>query len=207
MGKVDDVQLIDKILSGDDTAFDILVKKHQKSVHAFAWRKISDFHIAEEITQDTFLIVHHKLAMLKDPYCFEGWLYRIAAHQCLLFQRKKRIHTQPLEGTSLKLIEKMTYSQYMAEEQANAAAEARRDIVHKLLSCLPGKERTTVTLHYFRGMTCKEVSEFLGVSACTVKSQLHRARHRLKKSKSVLQETLEDSEQINLTENYSESRN
>ena len=207
MGKLDDVQLIDRILSGDDTAFDILVKKYQKSVHAFAWRKITDFHTAEEITQDTFLIVHHKLAMLKDPHCFEGWLYRIAARQCVLFQRKKRIQTQSLEDTSIKLIEKMTYSQYVSEEQANAAAEARRDIVHRLLSRLPEKERTAVTLHYFRGMTCKEISQFLGMSVCTVKSQLHRARHRLKKPESMLQETLEDSEQVNLTENYSESRN
>ena len=207
MGKVDDVQLIDRILSGDDTAFDILVKRHQKSVHAFAWRKITDFHTAEEITQDTFLIVHHKLAMLKDPHCFEGWLYRIAARQCVLFQRKKGIRTQPLESTSIKLIEKMTYSQYVAEEQANAADEARRDIVHRLLSRLPEKERTAVTLHYFRGMTCKEISGFLGVSACTVRSQLHRARHRLRKSKSILQETLEDPEQVDPTKDYSESEN
>ena len=102
MGQVDDVQLIHRILSGDDTAFGILVKKHQKSVHALVWKKIGDFHIAEEITQDTFLIVHHKLAMLKDPHCFEGWLYKIAARQCLLFQRKKRIQTQSFESTSIK---------------------------------------------------------------------------------------------------------
>ena len=193
MGQVDDVQLIHRILSGDDTAFGILVKKHQKSVHALVWKKIGDFHIAEEITQDTFLIVHHKLAMLKDPHCFEGWLYKIAARQCLLFQRKKRIQTQSFESTSIKQIEKMTYSQYVAEEQAKAATEARRDIVQSLLSYLPEKERTAVTLHYFREMTCKEISRFLGVSACTVKSQLHRARCRLKKSEPMLRETLEGS--------------
>ena len=50
-----DVQLIRRILSGDDEAFSTLVQKHQKSVHALVWRKIGDFHIAEEITQDTFL--------------------------------------------------------------------------------------------------------------------------------------------------------
>lgn len=193
MGKVDNVQLIHRILSGDDTAFGILVQKYEKSVHALVWRKISDFHIAEEITQDTFLVVHHKLAMLKDPHCFEGWLYRIASRQCLVFQRKKRIQTQPIESTSIKQIEKMTYSQYIAAEQAKAAAEARRDIVQRLLSHLPEKERTAVTLHYFREMTCKEISRFLGVSVCTVKSQLHRARLRLKKSKFMLQEILEGS--------------
>ena len=50
----DDVKLIQRILSGDETAFSVIVRKYQKSVHALAWRKVGDFHIAEEITQDTF---------------------------------------------------------------------------------------------------------------------------------------------------------
>ncbi len=53
--KNNDVELIHRILDGDDTAFSTLVGKYQKQVHALAWRKIGDFHIAEEITQDTFL--------------------------------------------------------------------------------------------------------------------------------------------------------
>ena len=51
MEREDDVQLIHAVLSGDDTAFDILVERHQKSVHSLAWRKIGDFHYAEEITK------------------------------------------------------------------------------------------------------------------------------------------------------------
>ena len=52
--KRNDVDLIHSILSGDDSAFTQLVQRYQKQVHALAWRKIGDFHIAEEITQDTF---------------------------------------------------------------------------------------------------------------------------------------------------------
>ena len=55
MERENDVQLIRRILSGNDEAFSVLVRKHQKSIHALAWRKVGDFHIAEEITQDTFL--------------------------------------------------------------------------------------------------------------------------------------------------------
>ena len=179
MERENDVQLIHRILSGDAAAFSTLVRKHQSSVHTFVCRKIGDFHYAEEITQDTFLIVHYKLATLKDPHRFEGWLYRIAARQCTLWQRKKRIQTQSLEDTTIRLIEKATYSQYIAEEQARAATEVQRDIVEKLLAQLPKNERTVVTLHYFQEMTCKEISLFLGVSIGTVKSALHRARGRL----------------------------
>ena len=86
----DDVELIYSILAGDEAAFSTLVKKYQKSVHALAWRKIGDFHIAEEITQDTFLQAHKKLASLKNPSQFPGWLYVIADRLCKAWFRKKR---------------------------------------------------------------------------------------------------------------------
>lgn len=74
MDKTDDVQLIHRVLSGDDVAFNTLIEKHQKSVHALVWRKVGDFHFAEKITQDTFLRAYKKLATLKNPHQFAGWL-------------------------------------------------------------------------------------------------------------------------------------
>ena len=50
--KHEDAQLVHRCLAGDDSAFTTLVKKHQKRVHALAWRKVGDFHIAEELAQD-----------------------------------------------------------------------------------------------------------------------------------------------------------
>ena len=175
-----DVQLIQKILTGDDNAFNTLVEKHQQNVHAHVWRKIGDFHYAEEITQDTFLKVYQKLRTLKDPRRFSGWVYRIATRQCVLFQRKKRIQTLSLEDTNIKLVEKMTYSQYVAEKQAKVETEVKRDIIRRLLPRLPERERSVVRLYYFQEMTCREISQFLGVLENTVKSHLYRARQRLK---------------------------
>ena len=86
--KNNDVELIHRILDGDDTAFSSLVGKYQKQVHALAWRKIGDFHIAEEITQDTFLKAYQKLASLKKPHRFAGWLYVIATRCCQAWLRK-----------------------------------------------------------------------------------------------------------------------
>ena len=199
--KNDDVQLIQRSLTGDENAFAQLVKKYQKQVHALAWRKVGDFHTAEEITQDTFLRVYKNLSTLKDPNRFTGWLYRIAARQCHAWLRKKRMQTQSLEDTDLELIEGVTYSQYVAEEQAKAATEAQRGIVQRLLARLQESERTVVTLHYFGEMTCEEISRFLGVSASTVKSRLHRARNRLKKAEPMIREALEGFQiRANLTE-------
>ena len=92
----DDVQLIRKVLLGDNEAFSALVQKHQKSVHALAWRKVKDFHFAEEITQDVFLRVYESLPSLKDPHQFAGWLYVITDRLCVDWLRKRKPKTQSL---------------------------------------------------------------------------------------------------------------
>ena len=186
----DDVQLIHRTLSGDEAAFSELVKKHQKSVHALAWRKIGDFHIAEEITQDTFLLAYKRLASLKNPSQFAGWLYVITDRQCKAWFRKKRIDMQSLEATSEKTLEKTAYTDYICEQREDAAVEHRRKIVQKLMEKLPESERTVMVLHYLGEMSCEAISKFLGVSQGTIKSRLKRARERLKNEEHIIRETL-----------------
>lgn len=186
-----DIALIHRTLNGDDNAFAELVKKYQKQVHALVWRKIGDFHTAEEITQDVFLKAYQRLAKLKKPQSFASWLYVIAANDCSTWLRKKRLRTQPLESTSGLQREKATYSGYVIAENERTSAEAQRDAVKELLAKLQESERTVITLHYFAEMTCKEISEFLGVSVGAIKSRLSRARHRLKKEEPMIREALE----------------
>ena len=200
--KNNDVELIHRILDGDDTAFSSLVGKYQKQVHALAWRKIGDFHIAEEITQDTFLKAYQNLATLKKPHRFAGWLYVIATHCCHAWLRKKRIQTESLEELDSDELEPEAYSRYVAEQEAKAIAETQRQVVKKLLATLPESERTVITLHYFGEMTCEKISEFLGVSANTIKSRLRRARNRLKKEEPMIREAISNFQiSPNLTEN------
>ena len=200
--KNEDVELIHRILAGDETAFVDLVKKYQKQVHALAWRKIGDFHIAEEITQDTFLKVYQKLSTLKDPNQFSGWLYVIATRQCLSWLRKKRIETESLEDIDTEWIDETAYSRYVAEEHAKTTTEAQREVVKKLLAKLKESERTVMTLHYFGEMTVEEISRFLGVSTSAIKIRLHRARQRLKKEEPMIREALSNFQlSPNLTDN------
>ena len=188
----DDGQLIQRVLSGDDTAFAELVKKYQKPVHALVWRKVGDFHVAEEITQDTFLKAYQKLTTLKEPQSFASWLYVIATRRCIAWLRKKRLWMQSLEATNSLQFEKATYSGYVVEENERTTVEAEREVVKKLLAKLQESERTVMTLHYFGGMTCEEISKFLGVSVGAIKSRLSRARHRLKKEEPMIREALEN---------------
>ena len=182
----DDVQLIQSILSGDDAAFTILVGKYQKSVHALAWRKVGDFHFAEEITQDTFLQAYKKLATLRNPNQFAGWLYVIANNLCKRWKQKKKLSTQSLEGTSVVEIENTSYKRYVSEQREAETTEHRHEIVKNLLQRLPESERTVVTLHYLGEMTAKEIGKFLGVSVNTINSRLRRAKKRLQEREELL---------------------
>ena len=189
--KNDDVVLIQRILAGDETAFASLVRKYQKQVHTLAWRKIRDFHIAEDITQETFLQAYQKLETLEDPTRFPRWLYVIADRLCIAWLRKNQRQTEPLEEADLSGIETEAYSRFVATEHAETFAEARRDLVEKLLAKLKENNRTVITLHYLEGMTYAEIVNFLGVPENTIRSRLRRARQQLKKYEFMIQEALD----------------
>ncbi len=188
--KRNDIELIQQVLQGDPDAFAPLVKKYQKGVHSLVWRKIGDFHTAQEITQDAFLKAYQKLGTLKNHNQFPGWLYVIAANLCADWFRKNPLPEQSLEITEANEVAQVSYSRYIAEQQATDADESRREIVKKLLQKLPESERTVMTLYYLGEMTINAISEFLGVSPNTVKSRLSRARNRLKKEEHMIQQNL-----------------
>ena len=187
--KSDDIELIQRILAGDETAFANLISKYQRQVHAYALQKIGDFHIAEDITQETFLRVYQHLETLNDPTQFSRWLYQIANHLCIAWHRKNRLQTQPLE--EIHILETESYSQYVASENEKISAEAQRDLVKELLTKLKESDREVITLHYFEEMTSSEIGTYLGVSENTIKGRLHRARQQLKKYQLMIQEALD----------------
>lgn len=185
-----DYLLIKQTLAGNQDAFTILVQRYQKRVHALAWRKIGDFHIAEEITQDTFLRAYRKLNTLKNPNLFAGWLYVIANRMCDTWLRKSPQEMQSLETVPVVQLEEQVYSEYTTAQREDRVSERRVALVKRLLQKLPESERIVVTLHYLADSPIKEISEFLGVSLNTVKSRLHRARRRLAKEDRMVRETL-----------------
>ena len=205
MMKENDVQLIHRVLSGDDEAFNVLVEKYRRNVHALAWRKVGDFHFAEEITQDVFLQVYKKLTTLRNPNHFAGWLYVITNRLCKNWHRKsKSAAIQSLESISKREIDEFSYKCYESEQRENEVSEQRIETVKRLLQKLPESERTVVILYYLGEMTAKEIGNFLGVSVNTIKSRLQRARKRLQmhNEELLVRETL-GSVQLpaNLTEN------
>ncbi len=188
--KKQDIQLIQRILDGDEKAFTAIVEKYQKGIHTLAWQKTGDFHIAQEITQDTFLKAYQQLSTLKNRKLFCGWLYVIATNLCNDWLRKKRLPIQSLETVDTKEVDQVSYANYIEEQTEEDANESRRELIGNLLKKLPESERTVMSLHYLGEMSCESIGEFLGVSQNTIKSRLSRARNRLKKEESMLKENL-----------------
>ena len=202
----DDLQLIHKVLSGDDEAFTALVRKYQKSVHALAWRKVGDFHFAEEITQDAFLRAYKGLPKLKDPSQFSGWLYVITNRLCKSWYKKKKSTIKSVEDIPVVEMQRISYERHISDKKEKAARERRHKIVRKLLAKLPESERTVVTLYYLGEMTAKDIGNFLGVSVNTITSRLHRARKRLEKEEELLVQEILGGVQLpdGLTENIAQ---
>ena len=186
----DDVELIQRILAGDENAFATLISKYQQQVHTHALRKTEDFQIAEDITQETFLRVYQKLDTLNYPTQFSKWLYAIVDHLCIAWFRENRLQIRSLGAVHISEIEGEAYSRYIATEHAKATAESQSDLVKKLLTTLKKSDREIITLHYFEEMTSSEIGKHLGVSENTIKSRLHRTRQRLKKYDFMIQEVL-----------------
>ena len=176
-----DVELIQRTLAGDESAFGFLVDKYKGSVHALAYRKLGDFHTAEEITQDTFLKAYQKLSTLKDPRSFLGWIYVIAARCCISWLRQNRLQTEPVDRVKGE-INMRSWTKY-------ADARVYED-VHDALESLPESERTVLTLYYMAGMTCEEIGRFIGTSCGAIRDRLYRARIRLKEELTMIEETL-----------------
>ncbi len=179
MGKKNEIKLIKDALAGDDIAFNILVRKHQKGIHTFVWKKINDFHFAEEITQDTFIKAYTNLSTLKDLSQFPRWLYTIASRLCINWIQRNKPPIPSLEDTPASEIEQSSYKHYVLEEREREAIEHRYQRIENLLEKLPEKEQRVITLYYLDEMTTKEIANLLGVSVNTITSRLQRARKRL----------------------------
>ena len=186
-----DNKLVQLTLEGDHEAFTALVEKYQSQIHALAWRKISDFHIAEDITQEVFLTAHQKLVTLTHPDRFAKWLYVIANNLCVTWLRKQAAQPQlqSLTSTDPEELAELCYAEYVVEQQEETRRESHRALIQKLLDKLRETDRTVIRLYYLAEMTCEEISKFLGVSQNTIKSRLSRARKRLKKQAEAIEQT------------------
>jgi RNA polymerase sigma factor (sigma-70 family) len=166
-------ELVVRAQQGDLAAFDRLVDRFRDMAVGYAFSRLRDFHLAEDVAQEAFVQAYRDLSALRKAEAFPAWFRRIVFKYCDRLSRRKTLSTVPLDmapepkarsGDPLETLDRQ---------------QTRKDVMASINS-LPSHERAAVSLFYIDGYSMTEVGQFLDVPAATVKSRLHSARQRLK---------------------------
>jgi RNA polymerase sigma factor (sigma-70 family) len=165
-----DAELIESVLAGREQAFELLIRRYERSVRATALHVVKDRHLVCDIAQESFLRAYRQLGRLHRPAAFGAWLLRIT-HRCALDALRRRRNEAPLE-----LDESFAP---VLESRDGQLEEDKQELLAAVMQ-LPAAERQVVMLRYFGDHTVKEVADIAGRSVGTVTKQLSRAHRRLR---------------------------
>lgn len=170
-----DFELAKKAASGDGKAFEELYRRHYRRVYALTLRMMGNPTEAEDMTQEVFLQLFNKIGMFRGESAFTTWLHRMTVNQVLMHFRKKSTRSELLtdEGETPVQIVKGT-------ENPSTAPVIDRIGLENALKQLPNGYRTVFVLHDVEGYEHYEIAEMLGIAEGTSKSQLHKARLKLR---------------------------
>jgi RNA polymerase sigma-70 factor (ECF subfamily) len=154
--------------TGDVAAFGVLVRQHQSALRGFLRRLTRGDHaLADDLSQETFLEAHRKIAQFQGSGSFAGWLYAIAWSRFLMETRKRKL--EPLDDEMLE-------SECTVPE---AASVARLDL-ERAFALLKPAERAALTLCHAAGLSHEEAAETMKLPLGTVKSHIARGKEKLK---------------------------
>jgi RNA polymerase sigma-70 factor (ECF subfamily) len=164
---------------GDATAFEEIYKSHSRRVYALCLRMTGNPSLAEDLTQDVFLQVFRKIQTFRGESAFSTWLYRLAVNIVLMRRRVKTLNETSLEMESDT--EGNTFPRNeMAGPDIRLSGVVDRMSLSRALSQLPRGYRRAFFLHDVLGYEHHEIADALGCSVGNSKSQLHKARMRLR---------------------------
>ncbi len=165
--------IIEKAKSGDVRAFEGLVMIFQDAVFGTAYSIAKNFHDAEEITQETFVIAYQELSKLREPDRFPAWLHKITTTACNRFLRsRKDLHNNLADAVNMP-------SETPGQDSLLESKELEGQIIEEFNS-LSAKNRLVTALYFINGYSYQEIGHFLELPVSTVKSRLHKSREILK---------------------------
>jgi RNA polymerase sigma-70 factor (ECF subfamily) len=159
----EDAQLVAAVRNGDRAAFGRLYERHARMIHGVLLAHVP-YSDVDDLVQDVFLAAFRKLASLREPGAFAGWLIAIARNRANDFHRRSRAPDE--------LLDNIPDSRDMGDREAHAALEAIRS--------LPEAYRETLMLRLVEGMTGQEIAVRTGLSPGSVRVNLHRGMKQLR---------------------------
>jgi len=168
----EDKDLLDRLATGDEAAFRLLVARHIDRAYAIALRILSNAADAEDVVQDTMLKVWtHRGRWQHGRAKFSTWLYRVVSNRCIDLRRKPRT-------------ENVDVVPEVADSKPDASSVIERaemtDLLESAMQRLPEHQRLAVILSYHENMSNGEIAEVMETTIAAVESLLKRARQQLR---------------------------
>ena len=169
MNEVSEVPLLERARAGDRRAMEALYTAHSGRVYTVVRRLVGDDHLAEDISQDAWVRAFEKLGSFRGEAAFGTWMHRLAVNTAL--NRLRRRGRRPD-------VEKAAEPPPTPPDTDETVLNQR--VLGQALDRLPDGYRQVLVMHDVEGMTHEEIAERLGVAIGTSKSQLHKARARMR---------------------------
>jgi len=175
-----DAELIERAQRGEESAFEALYHAHKRRVYRLCLRMVGNTAEAEELTQEAFLRVFRKIHMFRGDSAFSTWLHRLSVNIVLMRLRKKRVKEVNFEDSDDGAKSDRPRRDFGAPDLSLTGVVDRLTLKHAVAKLPPGC-REVFVLHDVLGCEHHEIAAKLGYSIGNSKSQLHKARMRLRK--------------------------
>jgi RNA polymerase sigma-70 factor (ECF subfamily) len=164
---------------GDGASFEILYNMHKRRVYSLCLRMLGNVAEAEDLTQEAFLQLHRKIATFRGDSAFSTWLHRMAVNVVLMHLRKKGLPLVSLEET-LEPSQEDGPRKDFGTRDLTLSGSIDRVTLERAVEELPPGYRMVFVLHDVEGYEHNEIAGMLQCSIGNSKSQLHKARMRLR---------------------------
>lgn len=174
--KAKDFDLTQAASKGDMAAFEEIYQRHHRRVYSICLRMLQNAFEAEDLTQDVFIQLYRKVGSFRGDSAFTTWLHRLTVNQVLMHFRKRNVKFEKTteEGETPEQIVPGTDNPFKMQIVDKMALE-------NAIEQLPAGYKNVFVLHDVEGFEHEEVARILGCSVGTSKSQLHKARLKLRK--------------------------
>jgi RNA polymerase sigma-70 factor (ECF subfamily) len=174
---------------GDAGAFERIYRLHSRRVYALCLRMVGNTAEAEDLAQDAFLQLFRKIGTFRGESAFSTWLHRLSVNVVLMKLRKKTLPETSLEETTDPDDESSGPRRELGAPDLLLSGSIDRVHLDRAIEQLPPGYRQVFVLHDVQGFEHNEIAKLMECSIGNSKSQLHKARMRLRE---LLQETLRD---------------
>ncbi|HYE14002.1 MAG TPA: RNA polymerase sigma factor [Pyrinomonadaceae bacterium] len=170
-----DYELSQASSAGDTLAFEELYSRHSRRVYSLCLRMTANTAEAEDLTQEVFIQLHRKLGSFRGESAFTTWLHRLTVNQVLMHFRRRGIKLEQTADDGDAPVQIVA-----GTENPNHMPVVDRIALDKAVDQLPPGYRSVFVLHDVEGHEHEEIARMLGCSVGTSKSQLHKARMKLR---------------------------